>query len=166
MTKKGSLKDKPALSGGQGKSGTASSRPLAQFRRDPDMDLALFVYGSLQPGGEYWPRFVKDGSSSSSAVCPGHYINARGYLATPNSKTRIRTSKARPGSRLGCWLPKTKTLYITLMGFEGYDPARPAENTITRVRIDCFDDDDSATPHYRPVWIYTMNPAQLACAAR
>jgi len=76
MTKRGSLKDKPALSAPKGKIRLGFEPPAGTISGvNPDMDLALFVYGSLQPGGEYWPRFCEGRVVEPAArVCPGSLI--------------------------------------------------------------------------------------------
>lgn len=125
---------------------------VTQF--DPTKPAVIFVYGTLQPGGYYWPSH-----------CEGRVDNVR--------PARVRGTLydlhvGYPGLRLegdgwvqGCLLevPRAED-FARIDQLEGYDPARPeAENEYMRRRVSCF---DLHGEPLGPAWTYEVSESVLA----
>jgi gamma-glutamylcyclotransferase (GGCT)/AIG2-like uncharacterized protein YtfP len=127
-----------------------------------DVDLAVFVYGSLVPGGSYWARFCegKVVASQRARVRGRMYQQRDGYLALAIEGEGLRWIE---GWRL---VLRDETVLQNFDQLEGFESARPsAQNDYQRVRTACFAEDDSAAPaSLGEVWVYVMTPAQLARA--
>ena len=117
-------------------------------------DLSVFVYGTLKPGGHYWPEF-----------CEGKVVSQR--------PAKIRGELydlhlGYPGLRLqgdgwvwGYILEMCdQPAFERLDYLEGYKPGRPEqENEYIRLKVPCFD------PQGKPfgdIWTYEITEATLA----
>lgn len=118
-------------------------------------DLKVFVYGTLKPGGHYWPDFCQ------------------GKLASEPRPAKIRGELydlhvGYPGLLLSGdqWVHGyvlemvDEAAFAGLDYLEGYVPGRPeAENDYNRLRVRCF------SPEGKPldeVWIYEMTAEKIA----
>jgi len=127
-----------------------------------DMDLALFVYGSLKPGQQNWKRYCEGHVAELQAArvrgnlykCSDGYL-AMGQPASPPGDSWIR------GWRL---VLHDEATLRNIDRLEGFDPGRPlASNVYLRVRTACFADDAAPAPAaLGEAWTYIMTPAQLA----
>jgi gamma-glutamylcyclotransferase (GGCT)/AIG2-like uncharacterized protein YtfP len=131
-------------------------------RMEKDSSLAVFVYGSLVPGGSNWARFCEGRVADSKPVrVRGRVYQLRdGYLALAMEGEDLRWIR---GWRL---VLRNAAVLQNFDRLEGFEAARPSEqNDYQRVRAACFTDDDSAAPAaLGEAWVYVMTPAQLARA--
>ena len=118
-------------------------------------DLAVFVYGTLKPGGHYWPEFCK------------------GKLAAEPVAAKIRGALydlhvGYPGLLLkdAGWVQgyvlefKTEKDFLRLDYLEGYLPERSeSQNEYNRLKVPCFAVDGQALGE---VWAYEMTVATAA----
>jgi gamma-glutamylcyclotransferase (GGCT)/AIG2-like uncharacterized protein YtfP len=117
-------------------------------------DLNVFVYGTLKPGGRYWPEFCE------------------GKLAAEPIPAKIKGTLydlhvGYPGLLLNGdqWVQGYLLEMATLADFrrldelEGYVPDRPeSENEYNRLRVPCFSPEGEALGK---VWTYEITPAAL-----
>ncbi len=129
-------------------------------------DLAIFVYGSLQPGESNWPRYCEGHVAERQRACiRGRlYRLSDGYLALGELETQNPKPETLPwvcGWRL---VLRSEAALRNIDRLEEFDPAGPPEkNVYLRVRTTCFVDNGAAEPTpLGEVWTYTMTPAQLA----
>ncbi len=127
------------------------------------MDLALFVYGSLVPGGSNWKRFCEHRVAELiPARARGRvYKLSDGYLAMGEPAGQVGDPWVR-GWRL---VLHQEEVLRAIDRLEGYDPRLPAdENTYLRTRVACFADDPKTenTEALGEAWVYTMTPARRA----
>lgn len=144
-------------------------------------NLSVFVYGTLKPGGHYWPEFCegKVGEPIPAKIRGELYDLHVGYpglwLGGPDSDramtgqekalNRIQARQSVPlpnaGWVQGCILSfKTEKDFLRLDYLEGYDPNRPySKNEYIRLKV----------PGYRPdgeplgeVWTYEMTDTTMA----
>jgi gamma-glutamylcyclotransferase (GGCT)/AIG2-like uncharacterized protein YtfP len=118
-------------------------------------NFKVFVYGTLKPGGRYWPEFCagKLAAEPLPAKIPGELYGLNlGY----------------PGIILrgGAWVQgyvlefATEKDFLHLDDLEGYVPGRPeVENDYNRLRVSCF---TPAGEIFEEVWIYEMAPEKIA----
>ena len=114
-------------------------------------DQSVFVYGTLKPGGHYWPEFCE---GKVSAVMPA---KIRGEL--------YDLHVGYPGvfMRGEAWVQGTVLTFPRKHDFEqldvleGFEPGRAVdENEYLRLRVDCFDPDGEPLGK---VWAYEMTEA-------
>ncbi|HAY99871.1 MAG TPA: hypothetical protein DCY38_03695 [Opitutae bacterium] len=117
-------------------------------------DWNVFVYGTLKPGGHYWPEFC-EGKLASEPVA----AKVRGQLHDLHL--------GYPGLLLkgDAWVVgyvlefATEADFLRLDYLEGYVPGRTeAENEYTRLRVDCFAPEGDALGE---VWVYEMTAATM-----
>ncbi len=117
-------------------------------------DLCVFVYGTLKPGGHYWPEFC-EGKLASEPVA----AKIRGAL--------YDLHVGYPGLLLSgdSWVMgyvlemATEADFLRLDYLEGYVPGRPeAENEYNRLRVPCFTPNGEAMG---VVWAYEMTAATM-----
>ena len=119
-------------------------------------DLRVFVYGTLKPGGLYWPRFCE------GRVCAVREARVRGCL--------FDLDLGYPALRLGGseWV---RGVVLDLAGpevlrgidrLEGFEPGRDEDrNEYTRRRAEAFDPGGGALG---PVWTYEMAADKIEAA--
>ncbi len=119
----------------------------------PDAGSLVFVYGTLQPGGLYWPSH-----------CQGRVRSVR------PARVRGRLYDLHvgyPGLRLeddgwveGCLLEVPDPVdFARIDQLEGYDPARPeGENEYIRRRVACF---DASGEPLGTAWTYEVSESEL-----
>jgi gamma-glutamylcyclotransferase (GGCT)/AIG2-like uncharacterized protein YtfP len=116
------------------------------------MDLRVFVYGTLKPGGYYWPRYAE------GKVAAHQPARVRGLL--------YHLHPGYPGLAEGEGWARGVLLTLkdesALRGMdelEGYAPDRPApENDYQRHRVECWDE---AGRSLGEVWVYLMLPDKI-----
>lgn len=115
----------------------------------------VFVYGTLKPGGHYWPEFCE------------------GKLAAEPRAAKVRGELydlhvGYPGLLLkgDSWVWgyvlnfARKADFLRLDHLEGYVPGRPeAENEYKRLRVACFTPEGEALGE---VWAYEMTAATMS----
>ncbi|MGH9595098.1 MAG: gamma-glutamylcyclotransferase family protein, partial [Bryobacteraceae bacterium] len=124
-----------------------------------DMDLALFVYGSLMPGARNWKRYCE------GHVAELHQARLRGRLyKLSDGYLAMTLDENGPWVRGWLLLLRCEATLHNIDRLEEFDPARPPENNVyLRVRANCFADDNSPQPaELGEAWTYIMSPAQLA----
>lgn len=115
--------------------------------------IPLFVYGSLQPGGQYWPDYCEQ---RVERLCPA---SVRGSLYDlPLGYPALVAAGSRQANWVQgylLWLKSSKDLF-KIDQLEGYQTERPAiENEYNRRQIDCYD-----AHHLQRItqaWVYEMH---------
>ena len=116
--------------------------------------FAVFVYGSLKPGGYYWAQFCA-GKVSAPIIA-----KVRGDL--------YDLGCGYPGAIFNNanWITGVVLIFNNEADFkavdqlEGYNPARiPEKNDYERLKVECF---TAAGDSLGPVWAYAVNPHYLA----
>jgi gamma-glutamylcyclotransferase (GGCT)/AIG2-like uncharacterized protein YtfP len=115
--------------------------------------IPLFVYGSLQPGGQYWPDYCEQ---RVERLCPA---SVRGSLYDlPLGYPALVAAGSRQANWVQgylLWLKSSKDLF-KIDQLEGYRTERPAiENEYNRRQIDCYD-----AHHLQRItqaWVYEMH---------
>lgn len=117
-------------------------------------DCKVFVYGTLKPGGRYWPPFCE------GKVARQHPAKIRGEL--------YDLHVGYPGLRLqgadwvyGWLLELADPAHLSGLDYlEGYAPGRPeSENEYNRVRVPCYDLENQPLGE---VWAYEITPTTFA----
>lgn len=129
-------------------------------------DLSVFVYGTLKPGGQYWPEFCegKVGEPIPAKIRGELYDLHVGYPG-------LRLFPKGRGLSGDCALPeemwvqgyiltfRTEEGFLRLDELEGYEPDRPySENEYTRLKVPCY------SPEGEPLgetWTYEMTAATM-----
>ena len=134
------------------------------------IDLQLFVYGSLVPGGEYWGRFCegKVVARRKARVWGRLFRSREGYLALALAEERSALSF----ERLPVWIPgwvltlRDGAALRAIDGLEGYAEGRAEEkNDYQRVRVACYAPGGEAEPEaLGEAWCYVMTAGQLTRA--
>ncbi|TVP81206.1 MAG: gamma-glutamylcyclotransferase [Puniceicoccaceae bacterium] len=116
--------------------------------------VKVFVYGTLKPGGHYWPQYCE------GKVARQQPAKIRGEL--------YDLHVGYPGLRLQgqawvygyCLELKDPAHLDSLDYLEGYAPNRPeSENEYNRIRVPCFDLEDQPIGQ---VWAYEITPSAFA----
>jgi len=114
-------------------------------------DQSVFVYGTLKPGGHYWPQFCE---GKVSDVVPAKIRGELYDLHVGYPGVFLRGDGWIQGTVLT--FPRTRD-FEQLDVLEGFEPRRTAEeNEYLRLRVDCF------SPEGEPlgqVWAYEMTEA-------
>ena len=125
-------------------------------------DLSVFVYGTLKPGGHYWPEFCegKVGEPVPAKIRGELYDLHVGYPGLRCSGLSGDCALPGEGWVQGCILTfKTEADFLRLDYLEGYEPDRPySENEYIRLKAPCF------TPEGEPlgeIWTYEMTDATM-----
>ncbi|MEM7792344.1 MAG: gamma-glutamylcyclotransferase family protein [Verrucomicrobiota bacterium] len=121
--------------------------------KEKESGHSVFVYGTLKPGGFYWPRFCE---GKVSDVQPA---KIRGSL--------YDLHVGYPGLVLGGenWVegyvltfPQEKD-FLQLDFLEDYSPDRPAtENEYNRLKVNCIGENGEV---FGDVWVYEMSEATV-----
>jgi gamma-glutamylcyclotransferase (GGCT)/AIG2-like uncharacterized protein YtfP len=115
--------------------------------------LSVFVYGTLKPGGHYWPEF-----------CEGKLVD---HLPAKIRGTLYDLHVGYPGLRLtgDGWVQgyiltfRLKKDFLRLDYLEGYDANRPySENEYIRLKVACFTDDGTDLGE---TWAYEITEPTL-----
>lgn len=116
------------------------------------MDLRVFVYGTLKPGGHYWPRYAE------GKVAAHQPARVRGllYHLRPGYPGLVEGKGWAQGILLTL---KDEAALHGMDELEGYAPGRPeAENDYQRRRVECWDE---AGRSLGEVWVYLMLPDKI-----
>ena len=116
-------------------------------------DLTVFVYGTLKPGGHYWPEFCEGKVSEPiPAKIQGELYNL--HVGYPG--LRLQGDEWVHGYILTFTTEKD---FLRLDYLEGYAPDRPySENEYIRLKVPCY------TPEGKDlgeVWTYEMTDATM-----
>lgn len=115
--------------------------------------LSVFVYGTLKPGGHYWPQFCE---GKVSSIVPAKV-----------SGTLYDLHLGYPGLRLegDDWVQGFILTFERQIDFdrvdelEGYLPHRPeSQNEYTRLKVQCFSPEEQSLGS---VWGYEVTPHLL-----
>ena len=116
------------------------------------MDLRIFVYGTLKPGGFYWPRYAE------GKVVAHQPARVRGmlYHLNPGYPGLLEGE----GWAEGVLLTLTdETALLGMDELEDYVPGRPPEqNEYQRKRVECWDANGDPLGQ---VWVYLMLPDKM-----
>lgn len=114
-------------------------------------DLSVFVYGTLKPGGHYWPQFC-EGKVSSEV--PAKIRGALYDLHVGYPGVFLREDGWVQGVVLTF---EQQQDFAQLDVLEGYQSGRRAElNEYMRLRVDCYAPDGQSLGQ---VWAYEMTEA-------
>ncbi|MGB0408747.1 MAG: gamma-glutamylcyclotransferase family protein [Opitutales bacterium] len=117
-------------------------------------DLSVFVYGTLKPGGPYWPEFCENkvGTPVPAKIRGELYDLHVGYPGLV-----LRGDSWVHGYALSF---KTEKDFLRLDYLEGYDPERPySENEYIRLRVPCYSEAGDALGE---LWTYEISEATFA----
>jgi len=117
-------------------------------------DLKVFVYGTLKPGGRYWPEFCEGKVVAyTPAKVRGELYDL--HVGYPGLKLR------GDGWVYGYVLELGEPAHLHGLDYlEGYVPGRPEDqNEYNRLRVPCFDLDGKPLGE---VWVYEMTAATMA----
>jgi len=119
----------------------------------PRSEFSAFVYGTLKPGGHYWPEFCEGKVTQvSPAKIRGElydlHVGYPGMLLNGDSWVQ------------GCILEfASEADFLRLDYLEGYEHGRPeSENEYNRLKVDCY------SPEGEPlgqVWAYEMTSTTM-----
>jgi len=117
------------------------------------IDQSVFVYGTLKPGGRFWPKYCE---GKVAAVVPARIQGELYDLHLGYPGLLLRGEDWVRGFILS--FPEAAD-FAEVDRLEGYSPTRPPErNEYDRVRVDCFDAE--GRPLGR-VWVYAMTEERL-----
>lgn len=116
-------------------------------------EQTVFVYGTLKPGGRYWPRFCE---GKVSCVVPAR-IRGELYDLGVGYPAYLERGK---GWVEGCVLTFQRAEdFARVDWLEGYSPTRPPEeNEYQRIKVPCFDTREEPLGH---VWAYAMSEVAI-----
>lgn len=122
-------------------------------------DLTAFVYGTLKPGGRYWPEFC------AGKVAPPVATKVRGELHDMGLGFPGLVLKGSDWVHGYLLTFRERSDFLRLDELEGYAPNRPPEdNEYTRLRLPCFSPDDDPLGE---AWAYEITPGMMArCCTR
>lgn len=110
--------------------------------------LRVFVYGTLKPGGYYWPRFCEGRVTS----CLAAKVRGQLFALSVGYPALVHGDGWAHGHLL------TLRDEAVLSGFdtlEGYEPGRdPGENEYERIRAEIFDETGESLGE---AWAYVMS---------
>jgi len=116
------------------------------------MAIRVFVYGTLKPGGYYWPRFCEGKVTAHEPA----QLRGRIYDLKPGYPGMTAGEDWVQGVLLTL---KNETALAGLDYLEGYAPNRPAaQNEYLRVEAECFRPDGASLGM---VWTYQMREAKV-----
>ena len=111
-------------------------------------DLSVFVYGTLKPGGDYWPDFCEGKVEKPvPAKIKGELYDL--HVGYPGLKLR------GDNWAHGFILEFRRDLHFFRLDYlEGYEPGRDAsKNEYTRIKVPCFTPDGDKLGEY---WAYEV----------
>jgi len=116
-------------------------------------ELTVFVYGTLKPGGYYWPRFC-EGKVHSVAAAKIHGVLYDLHVGYPGMRS------AGADWVQGYLLTfESAADFARIDALEGYDPCRPdSANEYRRIQVDCYSPAGQALGQ---VWAYEISDAVL-----
>lgn len=119
-----------------------------------DLGYKVFVYGTLKPGGHYWPRFCEGKVSAQEPA----QINGRLYdLHVGYPAMSLQGTGWVQGYVLT--FPREAD-FLQLDVLEGYDSKRdPAENEYWRLKVHCYSPEGCPLGE---VWAYEMAVERIA----
>jgi len=111
-------------------------------------DLTVFVYGTLKPGGHYWPEFCAGKVDEPiPALIKGELYDL--HVGYPG--LRLKGDDWVQGYLLSFYEEKD---FLRLDVLEGYDPNRQyPDNEYIRLKVPCFTKEGKALGE---VWTYEM----------
>jgi gamma-glutamylcyclotransferase (GGCT)/AIG2-like uncharacterized protein YtfP len=113
----------------------------------------VFVYGTLKPGGHYWPRFCE---GKVEEVVPAKLQGELYDLQVGYPGLFLRGEAWVQGYVLS--FPREAD-FLQLDWLEGYMPERPAlENEYNRLKVTCYTPDGD---ELEEVWVYEMTEAAI-----
>ena len=114
-------------------------------------DLSVFVYGTLKPGGHYWPQFCE---GKVSSVLPAKIHGELYDLHVGYPGVFLRGAEWVQGTVLTF---ERQQDFAQLDVLEGYQPGRRAElNEYVRLRVECYAPNGQLLGE---VWAYEMTAA-------
>lgn len=116
--------------------------------------LEVFVYGTLKPGGHYWPQFC-EGKVARHRPAKIHGELYDLHVGYPGLRLRGQNWVH------GYLLELKEPVHLDGLDYlEGYAPVRPeSENEYKRVRVPCYD--ESGQP-LGEVWAYEITSTAFA----
>ena len=112
-------------------------------------DLRVFVYGTLKPGGHYWPEFCQ--GKLSAEPLPAKIKGSLYDLGIGYPGLLLNSDQWVQGFILEF---ATESDFLRLDYLEGYAPDRPeSENEYNRLKVPCFSPEDKVIG---AVWAYEM----------
>jgi len=116
-------------------------------------DLSVFVYGTLKPGGHYWPEFCE---GKVAAQTPAKIRGELYDLQVGYPGLILKGESWVRGSVLEF---KTEKDFLRLDYLEGFVPGRrESQNEYNRLRVPCFDLEGKSLGE---VWTYEMTTATM-----
>ena len=119
--------------------------------------IPLFVYGSLQPGGQYWPDYCEQRVEQLCSAC------VRGLLYDLPLGYPALVAAGSPHANWVqgfLWLKLSKDLF-KIDQLEGYQPERSAiDNEYNRRQVDCYDVHHSQ--RITQAWVYEMQKNRVS----
>jgi gamma-glutamylcyclotransferase (GGCT)/AIG2-like uncharacterized protein YtfP len=124
-----------------------------------ETDLAVFVYGSLQPGGRNWARYCE------GKVVAQQRARVRGKLyrlRDPFPAVLLDDNQWTHGWQLVLRDADALRWFDELENFVATRP--PEQNEYQRVRTACFaeTENDTGSTSLGEAWIYIMTPERIA----
>ncbi|MGJ8652779.1 MAG: gamma-glutamylcyclotransferase family protein [Opitutaceae bacterium] len=116
-------------------------------------NYTVFVYGTLKPGGHYWPRFC-EGKVSEVVPAKVHGELYDLHVGYPGAFFRGADWVQ------GCLLSfENEADFLQLDWLEGYEPQRsPSENEYNRLKVPCYSPKGEALGDF---WAYEMTEATM-----
>jgi len=144
---------------------------------DDGKDLAVFVYGSLQPGGRNWARYcegkvvemkparVKGRLYRLGDGFPGLVVEEAGSREMQNAKCKTQNGQLDTLKWVKGWWMQLKD-EEALAGFdqlENYQKGRvPEENDYQRIRVMCYaEKGGKGLEPLAEAWTYVMTPERV-----
>ena len=127
------------------------AKPIANNLRMPQSDDIVFVYGTLKPGGHYWPHYCE---GKVNEVRPAQIRGALYDLHVGYPGVFLRGDEWVQGYVLSFLRPE---YFMQLDVLEGFKSNRPNKlNEYVRVRVDYFNEDGVSLGK---AWAYEMTEA-------